>query len=212
MAFATDSDLLAYEPRVFEDVPIPGQQRLRVTDAAIAGTTLSSAAADFEAARVEPGAVVLVADAALEVIERVDANTLTVSQPRAAGSDAPIAPSARAALTATVRTFAPQTAVVHAALLRELGIETDDADAALTADAIVTESVMTALEALGTLAAVYALAVSVVGDNETIRAKAAHYRQQFAMRKRAARVLIDTDGDGRADVVRQPGVTTLRRV
>ena len=181
MAFATDSDLLAYEPRVFEDVPIPGQQRLRVTDAAIAGTTLSSAAADFEAARVEAGAVVLVADAAMEVIERGDANT-------------------------------PQRAVVHAGLLRGLGIETDDADAALTADAIVTESVMTALEALGTLAAVYALAVSVVGDNETIRAKAAHYRQQFAMRKRAARVLIDTDGDGRADVVRQPGVTTLRRV
>lgn len=212
MLFTTDSDLLAYEPRVFVDVPIPGQQRVRVTDAAITGTTLTSASADFEAAGVEPGAVVLVGDAALEVLARVDANTLSVSQPRAADLDAAIAPQAGEALVATVRTFAPQAAVVHATLLRELGIDTDDALNALTADAIVTESVMAALEALGTLAAVYALAVSVVGDSEAVRAKAAHYRQQFAMRKRGARVLIDTDGDGRADVVRQPGVTTLRRV
>ena len=73
MNFSTDRDLLALEPNVFNDVPLTSQRRLSVTDAAITGTTLASASADFVAAQVETGSVVLVNNNPLEVLARVDA-------------------------------------------------------------------------------------------------------------------------------------------
>jgi len=200
MNFSTDRDLLALEPNVFNDAPLTNQRRLTVTDAVIAGTTLTSASADFAAAQVESASVVVVDTIPLEVIERVDANTLTVSKPRVQTSDAAIPPGDGSALTLHVETFAPQAALVHDALLRMMGLDPEDASAPVTEDAIISISLMVHLETLGTLERVYSASVALTGDNnpELIR-RAELYRNRFASARERAVILLDADGDGRAD-------------
>src|SRR5690606_15342474 len=108
MTFSTDRDLLLFEPLVFHDVPIAAQQRLRVDDGVLTGTTLTSATADFAAAQVDAGSVVLIAGVAHEVIQRIDPNTLEVSLPRQSLGSPAIAGVDGADLAAIARTFAPQ--------------------------------------------------------------------------------------------------------
>ncbi|MBI1373912.1 MAG: hypothetical protein GC159_14410 [Phycisphaera sp.] len=201
--FITDADLLAYEPNVFNDLPFASQRTLQVTDAAVSGTTVTSATGGFDA--LSAGDVAIVADVAHAVASITDDNTLELTA-------APVALSATTGLTLTARTLAAQATLVHGELMRAVGIDADDPDETLDESSIVSVGVMRRLEALGALSRAYAAAVALVGDNEAINAKAAAYRQRFAMALSGAQVLVDTDGDGRADVWRTPGVVRLTRV
>jgi hypothetical protein len=215
MNFSTDRDLLILEPTVFTDVPFASQQRVRTTDAMRSGVTLTSASADFVAAQVDAGGVVLLAGQALEVVARVDAHTLTVSLPRARSTDAPIPDLGAGVVNGElrVRTFAPQAAVVHDMLLRLVGIEPDDLQnpGALKEDAIVSLAVMARLEALGTLERVYSAAATITGDNEGLWKKAAYYRERFGQACDRTTILLDADGDGYDDLRRRAGVIRLIR-
>lgn len=126
MNFSTDRDLLLYEPTLFNDLPWVSQQRLRVTDGDVTGTTLTSAQADFEAAQVDAGSVLLVGKLPVEVIARIDSMTLTVSLPRTRTTDAAIPPGDVSSATVIARTFAPQAELVCGSLLRMLGLDSDD--------------------------------------------------------------------------------------
>ena len=212
MNFSTDRDLLVLEPNVFRDVPFVSQQRLRVSDGAISGTTLTSASADFAAAEVDAGSVVLVDNRPLEVVSRNDANTLTVSLARGSMAGAALPPGDGTDLDVAMRTFAPQAALVHDTLLRLVGIDPDDPDAAIDEDAIVSLGLMARLEALGTLERVYSAAVAIAGDNESLLQKADQSRRAFHIALERANVLLDTDGDGHADTQRRPGLIRLVRV
>ena len=217
MNFSTDRDLLAHEPSVFLEAASAAQQRLSVTDAALSGTTLTSASADFIAAGVDAGGVVLVSDQAHEVVSRTDGQTLTVSLPRARLSDDAIAGVGGSSLVAIVRTFAPQAALVHDGLLRLLAIDPEgdgDSGGGLTEDAIVSLSLMGRLEALGTLERVYSSAGMLLngGWRDTLLLKAERYRARFREALSRAKVLIDADGDGYADRAVYPGqVQWVRR-
>jgi hypothetical protein len=212
MNFSTDRDLLLYEPTLFNDLPWVSQQRLSVTDGELSGTTLSSISADFEAAHVDTGCVLLVNKLPVEVLARIDAMTLTVSLPRTRTTDAAIPPGDVASATVAARTFAPQARLVCAALLRMLGLDDADHDEALGADAVVSLSLMARLETLGTLERVYSSAAALTGDNDVLLYKAAEYRRR--LREAAARcpVQIDTTGDGLPDEKRYLGVGRLSRV
>jgi hypothetical protein len=199
MNFSTDRDLLAIEPAVFEDVPFTAQKRLRVADASVSGTTVTSASADFVAAQVDAGSVVLIAGLAFEVLSRTDANTIEVSLPRTHKTDLGIPGGDGAELELIVRTFAPQAELVHDSLLRLIGIDPEDADAELTESAVLSVALMARIEALGTLELVYAGAASLVGDNDTLLMKAGEYRRRFRQACAGAVVSLDTDGDGLAD-------------
>ncbi|MEX1017516.1 MAG: hypothetical protein WDZ31_12305 [Phycisphaeraceae bacterium] len=213
MNFSTDRDLLVLEPSVFVDVPFAAQQRVRVNDGELEGTTLSSVDADFEVVGVEAGQVVLVDRVAYEVIDRLDATTLTISRPRARLSDPLVPGDTGSEREVLVRTFAPQAALVHDALLRLLGIDPDDDSAGgLTEDAVVSLSVVARLEALGTLERIYSGAAAIGGDNEALLVKAQHYHRRFRESVAQASVLIDIDGDGRADERRHLGLIRLSRV
>ena len=213
MTFSTDRDLLLIEPHVFRDVPLMSQQLLEITDASITGTTLASATADFAAAQLDVGSVVLIqdSDTACEVIEVVNANTLSVSLPRADPNTAAIPVGDGSGLTVVARTFAPQAAMAHGLLLRLTGMD-HDVEEEITAESIVSTSVMAHLEALGTLELVYAAASTLTGDNDEVTAKATQYRQRFNQAFREARVLIDVDGDGVVDEERNFGLINLHRV
>ncbi len=212
MNFAADRDLLALEPGVFHDAPFAAQQRLHVTDATVAGVTLTSTAADFVGAQVDAGSVILVAGTPHEVVGRADANTLTVSLPRASTDQTPIPGRQGANLETYARTFEPQTTLVHESLLRLLGVDRDDPDHPLDETAILSHAAMVRLEALGTLERVYASAIALTGDHGTLLLKANSYRARFDDARQRANVLIDLDGDGRADERRTLNTVRLQRV
>ena len=211
MNFSTDRDLLVYEPNVFADIPFPGQERFHATDASITGTTLTSTSADFAAAAVEGGSVVLINSIATEVVQRIDANTLSVSTLRSRLSDSLIGPGDTTGAEVIVRTFAPQAVLVHDELLRMIGIVTNDPKFSLSQDDIVSESVMSRLEALGALHRIYSGAATVVGENEQLWRKADEYQRRYQTACRQAIVWLDTDGDGKGDLRKHFGVGELVR-
>jgi len=212
MNFSTDRDLVVYEPTLFTDAPFIAQQRVSVTDGALTGTQLTSVDADFAAAQVEAGSIVLIDKTPYEVIERSDAQTLTVSLLRNRLSDEAIPGTDGTDLVVKVRTFAPQAAILHDTLLRLLGIEPDDPDAPLTEDSVVSLSVMARLEALGTLERIYSGAAAITGDNAQLREKAGEYGRRFHLAAARSTVLIDVDDDGHADERRHLGLVRLSRV
>ncbi|MEM1186798.1 MAG: hypothetical protein AAGI53_17570 [Planctomycetota bacterium] len=212
MNFSTDRDLLALAPDVFNELPFATQQRLRVEDADLDRTTLTSPTADFAAAGVGTGSVVLVNATPYEVIARIDAVTITVSRLRAR-LDGPAIPGEDGEnLTAIARTLEPQATLVSAMLLRTLGIDADDPDAELTEDSVLSLSLMARLEALGTLEMAYASAATVAGDNAELRTKAEHFRRRFKQERESASVLIDRNGDGLPDERRHLGTLRMDRV
>jgi len=212
MNFSTDRDLLVIEPNVFRDVPLVGQQRLKVADGIITGTVLTSMSADFVGAQADAGGVVLIDGVPHEIINRVDANTLTVSLPRVGIAD-PVIPSGDdVGLEVIIRSYAPQAALVHDVLLRLIGVDPDDPNSDVTEDAVVSQDLMARLEALGTLERVYSASVVLVGDNQEAKKKAEDFGRRFNAACRASTVLLDTDGDGYADVRRGLGVIWYSRV
>ena len=212
MNFSTDRDLLHYEPTLFNDLPWVSQQRLSVTDGEVTGTTLTSAQADFEAAQVDAGSVLLINKTPVEVLARIDTMTLTVSLPRTRTTDAAIPPGDVSSATVNARTFAPQAELVSTSLLRMLGLDSDDPGDPLDADAVVSLSTMARLETLGTLERVYSSAAALTGDNDALLFKAAAYRRNFLEAAARCPVQIDTTGDGLPDEKRYLGVGRLTRL
>lgn len=205
--FSTDADLLAYEPDVFIDLPFAAQRTLRIADGVIVGAQLTSGAGGFDA--LSPDDVVVLnagsSDAVALPIESVESDTqLTLTF-------APVGLPATSGLTVEARTLRPQAAVVYEELLRAVGVDPDDPAATIGGDDIVSVELMRRLEVLGTLAVAYAAAIAPCGDNEAVERKATDYRKRFERAIRGARILIDTDGDGEADVWRSPGVGQLVR-
>lgn len=203
MLTATDRDLLLHEPRLAHDLGLLAQQRLHVADAAIAGTTLTSAGANFVAAQTTAGAVALLNDRLVEVVARLSATTLTVSLLRPRLGDAPIPPGDASDATLTVLSFEPQLQLVHDALLAMLGLEDDEP--------IVSLSAMARLETLGTLAQLFACAATLDAHGQGLERKAEHHRRSFAAALRRTAIQLDLDGDGLADATRCLGALRLVR-
>lgn len=214
MSFAADRHLLVLEPNLFRDVQFASLLLASGTDGVVSGTSFTSASADFEAAGVGAGHVISISDRAVEVVDRVSATELTVSLLRARVEDPALPPPDSAAAVYTVRSFAPQIEVLHRQVMRMAGIEPDAAEAeegeATVADVLNVDE-MAQVEALGTLEAIFASAASILADEPYLRLRAASYRQRFASARQRARVRLDLDGDGVADVVRSLSVVQFVR-
>lgn len=203
--FSTDADLLPCEPNVFVDLPLTNQQTLKITDAALDGVTVTSATGGFTALVAGDVAVISSSDAdgaAFAIASIDDDHTITLDR-------APTHLAATTGLTLAVRTFEPQRQQVHEQLMRCVGIDPDGDE--LDESAIVSTGLMRRLEVLGTLWRAYNAAHALVGDNTAVEAKAAQYARHFNRALAGAVVLIDTNGDGVADVQRTPGVGRLAR-
>lgn len=212
MNFSNDRDLLLYEPTLFNDVPWVSQQRLRVNDGQVTGTTLTSALANFETSGIGTGSVLLIDENPVEVVKRIDATTLTISMIRPRTNDTAIPPGNGASKNIIARTFAPQAALVASSLLRMLGIGLDHPDQPLSADAVVSLTLMARLEALGTLERIFSSAAALTGNNEALLFKAAEYRRRLAESSSRSGVQIDTNGDGLPDEKRYLGLSRLVRI
>ena len=213
--FATDRDLLAFEPTLFRDV-MWISQRLVDGMATISSSvlTMSSADAAFDAAGVTAGHVVFINGVSYEVLERLSSTQLRLSRPRptADGVQIPVA-NIGAATAARVATFAPQLAHVHDQLLRMLGIEPGEASAPgppAEADITNPEALMRA-ECLGALHLIFAAAGALAPADSPTNQRAEFYRMRYAQERERAAAEIDLDGDGQPDAIRSLNVRYLVR-
>jgi len=214
MSFAADRHLLVLEPNLFRDVEFASQLLASGTDGVVSGTSFTSASADFEAAGVETGHIISLNNVAVEVIDRISGTELTVSLLRPRLDDPPLPPPDGAAIVYTIRSFGPQIEMLHRQVMRLAGIEPDAIEASeevATVESVLNIDEMAMVEALGALEAIFAAAASILGDEPYLRLRAASYRERFASARQRARVRLDLDGDGIADVVRSLNVVQFVR-
>jgi len=214
MAFATDRDLLVLEPNLFRDISFASQMLTGGTDGAVSGTSFSSASADFVAAGVAAGHVLLLNDLAVEIVGVVSATELTVSRLRAHVDDAAVPPPPGASIPYAVRSFRPQVEMMHRQVMRSAGIEPDGvgepSDAATEVD-VLNRDELAMVVSLGALESIFASAASLLADEPYLRLRAASYRDRFSSARQRARVRLDLDGDGVVDVVRHLNVVQFVR-
>ncbi len=209
--FVTDRDLLVLEPGVFRDVVWLGQRLVRGVGS-VSGTTLTMTSQDtgFDDAGVGAGSVVVIDGVALEVLSRTSGSELEVSRLRESVSGAGVGAGSIVNKVVDVSTFGAQAALVHAQVLRMLGLEASGS--ALDApgeDDVVNPQDFSLVEALGTLHVVYASA-SAAGAGD-LAGKAAMYRERFAAERQRVDARIDLDGDGVADATRRMNVVQFAR-
>ena len=213
MSLITDRDLLLVEPSVFTAAATAAATNiLTATDAAVAGTTLSSATSDFAAAGIDEAHVAVFDGEALEIIARLSATQLDISRPRAALTDAKIAPIAGSNKTLKVNTFARLIDRTQHDLLQALGMRDDDPDLPLNANDVVNAADLGHVLALRVLARAFAAAAALEPETASLADRAAILAAQAEAAAASLAVLIDTDGDGVADQTRHLNVAVLRRI
>lgn len=200
MAFSTDRDMLVLEPNLFRDVTFAGQRVTEGSDGILVNGVLRSAASDFELAGVDTGHVVVVENAAYEVVAQIDATTLAISRLRSRTDDAPIPPNDGTDLTFSITTFGPQIEIVHQQMMQLLEFETGLDEVALI-DAVLNDEEVAQVESLGAMHMVMSGASSLIGDRGMLWMKATMYRERFVASRARLRVLLDIDGDDVADRV-----------
>jgi len=210
-----DRDLLAIEPSLFAGGGFQSQQLAAGTDGGLAGTTFTSAAADFGAAGVVAGMVLCVyttapAEARSCEVLSVDSDTsMTVSALRANADGAAIAPQPGSDLKYYVQTFQPQIASAEAALAEKLR-QVSEAEGIAPSD-FADSSQFGQAVALGALAAVFVARAANASDTDPHWIKAEFYRRRHVAAVAAIRLASDVNGDGVAERTRTLGNVTLRR-
>ena len=210
--FASDRDLLVYEPRLFDEVAFASQTVLTAAGGEIAsdGVTLTVASADFAALGVDAGWVVVVEGVAAEVLERVSATVLTISRVRGSVGDAAMPLVAGTGLDVRVGSFRPQIGVVHEQVLRALGIGTV-AGGSLDETSVLNTAALKRVECFGALHLVFSGAAALVGYDALLWQKAQMYLGRFGSERFGVSALVDTDGDGVADATRRMNVMQFVR-
>jgi hypothetical protein len=209
--FTSDRDLLVLEPNVFRDAGWVGQRLLNTTGS-VSGTTMTLVSGSFTAAGIAPGHVLVYDAVAIEVISVTSATVATVSLLRAKLSDAPIPPPALGVKPVACWTFRPQISLVHAQVLRMLGIDPDAPSEAMVTEASIVNPLSLALaESLGALHIVYSAAAALSQADSALAARAQMYRQRFGDERQRAVARIDLDGDGEPDATRRLNVIQFLR-
>lgn len=210
--FATDRDLLVLEPSLVRDVGWAGQRPVKGAGD-VSGTTLTMTSQDvgFELAEVGAGHVVVIGGVVYEVVAPIDNTSLTISRMRASADGAALPPSPVTGATVEVMSFRPQLAVVHAQVLRMLGIDPDAPEQPVSEASITNPGSLALFEALGALHLIFAAGAALAGEGSPAAFKAAMYRDRFGAERGRVAARIDTDGDGLANATRRPSIVQLFR-
>ncbi len=214
-SFCQDRNLLSMEPIIFIASGFPSQKIAIGSDGALSGTTFTSASSDFSSASVAAGMVLCTytsipaEGSAFEIVSVDSATTLTVSVLRADTDATPVAPPAGTNLLFYVRTFQPQIATVSATLSEKLRQMTEVAGIA-AADFADSNQLQIAT-AYGVLASVFVARAENAAASDANWIKAEHYRREYQKLQLQLRLVVDLDGDGRAEQTRTLGNVALRR-
>ncbi len=217
--FASDRDLLAREPVLFEDVSWAAQ-RLVVGTGTVSGTTLTmTAGPSLTAQGVAAGMVALVTQSdgarqGVEIVEVTSSTAATVSLVRARSDDAVIPPTAVVGAAVSIVTLSPQIELVHRQVLQMAGIEGDGRAGTdvLAESAITNGAALVQVEALGALAMVLGSLAASSPDGGGLARRAAHFRTAYEVARRRAIVEVDLDGDGLPDAARRLNGLVLERL
>jgi hypothetical protein len=193
--FAQDRDIAVLEPSVFKDVQWQTLTRSQGL-ASLSGLLLQATTIDvsFAAASVAAPAIVVVATVVMEVTAVVDATKLQVCKLRASESDAavPLAIGG-GALPFAVVTFAAQRAWAHERVMAMAGLRAGQEWKVLN------PREAARLEALVALSMIYSAASATELANGAYAQRAALYARRVAEERQRTMLLLDHDGDGRAD-------------
>jgi hypothetical protein len=213
MTFATDIDLLRWEPTLFDDAAWASQTLLAGTGT-LAGTTFTIDAGSLIEARAAAGHVLRLAGGSYPIVAIGSATTLTVSVLYDALFDeggTPVAPPAGSDLEFSIRTFSPQLRVVSDVLRQAAGIVPGTSDEERMD--ILNPAALRRPCALGALQMIYSALAAAGGEEAAYLAiRADLYERLYQRALRAAQVEIDTDNDGRANIRRPLSVLALQRV
>lgn len=210
--FASDRDLLVYEPRLFLEIGWLGQQVFRESGLVTSGVALV-VGFDFSSVGVSSGSVVNYGGGSYEVAQVIGLGQLGLSRLRASVEDAVVVPPDLASGELEGMTFSPQMGVVHGQILRMLGLDADG-EVGLGAEAVVNPGALTRLECLGTLHLIFSAAAAASragGSGLGYAERSLMYRERFAAERGRVTAMVDLDGDGEAESIRRPGVSHLTR-
>jgi hypothetical protein len=194
----TDRDLLALDPSVFLSTGAGGvaTSLYASADAAVSGSTLTSAAGDFADRNITAGHVAVVDGQAVEVVGRTSATVLEVSQPRVSKEEAAIAPGDGSNLAMNVLTFARLIGQEQSRLLREIGADIEDPERPLDEMAVVNAAAVGGLIAQRVLHAAYAQAAAREPSSLSLAARALMWLGSLTRAEASLVAMIDLDNDG----------------
>ncbi len=219
----SDRDVLAREPRLFDEVRFAAQRVVGESGASLdaTATVLTLSGVDVSAAGVSAGNVAVLSElGAVEITGVSGAATVNVSRLRADASSPAVGVGGGAnwSGTAGVWTFGPQIAIAERRVLDALDLSAPGEETGVDGvreryplDAVVALGPLKAAAALGALEVIYRAGAEHGGAHGDLAAKAERYAELFAASRARLVALIDSDGDGEADTVRHASASQLRR-
>lgn len=214
--FSNDADILKYEPVLFGELHLRSQVRASGTGAALSGTTLTAAGADFAAAQIAAGGVIYlksaegILDGAYEIVS-VDAPTeLTVSVVRSGAADPAVDPPAGSDVSYRVCTYEPQAQEAALQLTQYFGIRPGDPAGAIGVEDLLDTEGLRRASVLAVISAVYGT-WSSQPDGERFSHKSLCYQQLLEKARQRCHLTVDLGTDGVADVARAGGAIRLIR-
>ena len=215
MTFATDIDLLHWEPNILRDAAFASQTLISGTGN-LAGTAFAISSGSFSAAHVASDMAIVLGGTIVgtfPIVSVVSATQLTVSTLYdglfPSSGDPAASPVATAnGLTFAIRTFWPQRRVVSELLLQAAGLDPTD-DSAAT---IVNPQSLRRACTLGTLQMIYSALAAAASEPENLNVRAEVYERLYRRALRSVTIEIDSNGDGEPDIARPLNVMCLQRI
>jgi hypothetical protein len=220
MTFCNDADMLYWEPDVMRDATF-ASQTLATGAGDLAGTVFTKTTGpSFLAQHVEPGHVLVLSGTAVGCFVITDvpngtqlAISILHNDPFPGDTGVPFDPVApqpdATGATYAIRTFWAQRKVVSDLLMQAVGIV--PGTAAAEATAILNPEALRRACVLGTLQMVYSAIAAAATDPARFSLRADLYERLYRRALQRAQVDLDTNGDGRADVRRSPGLVRMVR-
>jgi hypothetical protein len=205
MNYATDIDLLHWEPSLFKDAALPSQ-KLLAGSGDLSETTFTLASGSFITAGVQAGHVLFLGGTingcfAITGVNSATSLEISVLYDLLLAGGVPVATAT--GVPFTIQTATPQLALVSQMIRDVLGVK-DPAQ-------ILNPEALRRVTALGTLQMLYNATAAISVDGVDLSRKAAVYQSLYQRSLRAVQVEIDRNGDGEADQVLCPGVPRLIR-
>lgn len=209
--FATDIDLLHWEPNLLKDAEFASHTLLETTGD-LSETTLTLLSGSLVDAQVEAGQAVFIGGAingSFPIVTVDSATQLTLSVLYDKLYEAPPTPG-RAGPDATgvsvvVRTFWPQRQVVSELILHAAGLSAGEFEKVINPSSLKRACV------LGTLHMINNALAAASEEPSRYAIRAALYEKLYRRALRSVRVELDLDGDGKADCVRSLNTLELVR-
>ena len=214
--FASDVDILKYEPILFGELHLQGQVLAAGTGGVLSGTTFTASGVDFTGASVEAGGVIYLLsadgtlDCGVEIVSVDSATQLTVSVIRADSDDDAVAPPAATDISYRVSTFRPQVNEAGFQLTEYFNIGPGNPASDYDSDDILDTAVLRGACTFAVISSVYAMLASNAKD-DNLWMKSLHYRKLFEKARERCRLCLDTGTDGIADITSVGGSVKLIR-